>query len=239
MLEFRLKPRHAFPARPARLNRAHPLFNQLHFVAAFVAQGAGLRDLVTGVYGTNTTTLGGTDENGPYVYSADSAGTAAITIPGPVVGFQFGCWGCIFKLSLIGRQYVFAVVSGSGFLTNGANVSFNVNNGTVVNFVGIPGNTYFAFMNNAVGTAGLNRTCVLVDLTTGKTFMFTGASTIQLAFNPMLALVVNSAISNNRLYAAFACGSTLVPPAVNPAPTYYSIDQIMAGLSDPWALWYA
>lgn len=246
MLEFRLRQPLVFPAgRRPRVNRAHPLFNPQHFTHCAVANGGSnvngqgsLVDLLSGAIGTNTTTLGGVDKNGPYVWSNDSAGTAAISMSGPATSFNFTCWGIIFQLNGTNRQYIWAVSTNTGFWSNGLNINFELSNGSQASFNGIAGHTYFLFMNNAPGTASQQRTMVGVDLDTGKVFMFQNLSSGNVVLNPISALEVSSGVCTNRLYASFCCGSSLVPPAVTPPATFYSIDQIMGGIKDPWGLWY-
>lgn len=242
MLDLHLQEPFVFPAgRVPRLNRAHPLCSQQHIVYAAVAQGNCLVDLVSGQQGTNTTTLGGVDQNGPYVWSNDSAGTATITMTGPATSFNFQCWGAIFQLRGTNRQFIWNFnATASGFFTINNTIYFYVAGGSQASFAVPAGHTYFCFQNNAVGTASQTRTFVCVDLTTGQVYMAQGASVDNFVISPIKALVVEvGTVCTNRLYAAFACGSVLVPPAVCPPATFYSIDQIMAGLKDPWGLWYA
>lgn len=242
MLELRLQKSFAFPAgRQARLNRAHPLFSQAHFLTAAVAQGKGMRDLVTGAYAGGSTTLSGADENGPYVWSNDGAGTATCSFATPTTTFEFGAWGCIFKLAPgAGRQYVFAYAGNSGVFINGATITFQITGGALANFNGIAGHTYFGLQNNATGTASKQRTSLLVDLTTGQVSPTLTASTGNVIVSPVAGLVTASTfVGNCRLYAMFASGSVLTPPAVNPAACFFSIDQFMSGVKDPWGLWYA
>jgi hypothetical protein len=242
MINLNLGQRLIVPKSAPRLNTAHPLYSANHMVAAHVASGLGLRDLVTGAYGTNTGVVTGFDENGNYCMSPTSDGTGTINMTGPTTSYQYATWGCIFKMADGGgRQYVWCFGSPqTGLFINGLNISFNIQGGTIVNFVGKAGHTYFAIQTNAVGTAALNRTCALLDMTTGQVFIYQGASTVNLVLNPFSAfVVVISTVCKNRLYAGFATGTVLVPPAVTPSPTFYSMDQIMAALQDPWGLWYA
>lgn len=242
MLNLNLKPPLVFPSKAPVLNRQHPLFSQQHFIHAAVARNGGLLDMLTGTFATNTTTLGGVDENGHYIWSNDTAGTATVSMTplNSSTSFQFWNWGCIFKFIATNRQYIWAVDSPpSGIWTNAGNITFLLVNGTVVAFPGIQGHTYFALYCNSVGTANQSRTCVLVDMTTGQVSMFTQPSLDNITVNVVNALQVSSGVCANRLYASFFCGSVLVPPAVTPAATFYSIDQIMAGISNPWSLWYA
>jgi hypothetical protein len=243
MLEFRLKPPFACPPlRTPRINRAHPLFNQQHIVHLSVARGAALVDLLTGAVGTNTTTLGGVDSNGPYIWSNDNAGTATISMPTSAGGAanNFNTFGAIFQLRGTNRQIVWGISNPlCGFFNINASLNFNVAGGTVATFNCQPGHTYFGVQTNAVATASQQRISALLDLTTGQVFWAQTASANNLVMTPAQALVVETGtICTNRLYAAFACSTALVPPAVNPAATFYSIDQIMAGFRDPWGLWY-
>jgi hypothetical protein len=244
MLEMRVQQPFVRPAlRPPRLNRAHPLWSQKNGIYCSVAQSNGMYDLVSGLFSTNTTTLGGTDENGPYCYSNDSAGTATISQTGPTTSFQFTCWGIIFKyLGSGNRQYIwgFGPSGNTGFWQNAANATFLINNGTIIAFAGmLTGHTYFACQTNSVGTASENRTSTLVELTTGRIWQYAAASTGNLVVNPIQSFTVSIGVSPNRLYAAFATGSVLIPPAVNPASTFWSVDQILGGIMNPWSLWYA
>lgn len=239
MLEFRLRQPFVFPARTPLLNRAHPLFSQAHFTNAAVAQGKSLVDLVTGQVATNTTTLSGFDENGPYIWSNDAAGTATVTLTAPSTTFNFVTWGCIFKIvSNSGRGYVYTPASTTGIFIINSTVEFVLNNGAYGSFQVTPGHTYFAFSNNSVATASQRRTAVLVDLSNGQVFISTSASSANIILNPQALVPYSTSISTARLYASFASGSVLVPPAVQPASCFYSIDQIMSGLSNPWNLWY-
>lgn len=210
-------------------------------VSMQVAQGNGLVDLLqNGSFSTNTTTLGGTDENGPYIWSNDSAGTATTSQAGPTTTFNFNCWGCIFKYNAgANRQYVWGFGAGgnTGFWQNSSTINFVVNNGVLATFTIIPGHTYFAFTNNGRATSGLIRTCTLVDLTTGRVYQAFVAAAVNLIVNPIQGLTISVGVANNRLYAAYAGGSVLVNGFV-PAPMFYSVDMIMAGLANPWALWY-
>jgi hypothetical protein len=241
MLEFRLKPPNAFPiGRQPRLNRAHPLFNQQHNVATLVSIPGGMKDLVTGAIVTNTTTLYGVDRNAPYIWSNDSAGTATCSFTVTAVSQNWYNWGCIFMLGGTGRQYVAGCSGNTGLFTNGLSISFVAAGGTIVSFTGVAGHIYFAFLCNAVGTAAMNRTCTLVDLTTGQVFQSITASSGNLVINPVFGLGTSGAFTGNcRLYAHFFDGSILSPPAVNPYAHFLSIDKIMAGIADPWGLWYA
>jgi hypothetical protein len=243
MLEFRLKQPLAFPGgRAPRLNRTHPLFSQAHFLNAAVARGKGMLDLVTGVFAGGTTTLTGNDESGPYVYSNDNAGTAECTFPVVATAFQFLTWGCIFKLAPGSmRGYCFTADVNTGLFVSAQTINFLLGNATWAAFTGVAGHAYFAFANSATGSAGGTRTATLVDLNTGQVFQtrvaVTGGNS---PINPVAALVPYSTfVIATRVYAMFASGSTLAPPAVQPAATFYSLDMIMGGLSNPWALWYA
>jgi hypothetical protein len=242
MLELRRKPPLAFPAKTPRLNRAHPLYNQAHFFNAAVARGKGMYDLVTETFVGGSTTLDGRDENGSYIYSNDGAGTGICSFSVVGTTFQWITWGCIFKLLGVGRQYVFACsnTNNLGIFLNGTGISFNITGGTQVTFTGINGHTYFAFANNATGTATKNRTFMLVDLTTGQVFQASNSSTGNIILSPISGLAPSGAfVGNARLYTMFASGSVLTPPAQNPAAHFFSIDAIMGGVIDPWSLWYA
>jgi hypothetical protein len=241
MINLDLGQRLIVPNSAPSLNTAHPLYSANHMVAAHVASGPGLRDLVTGAFGTNTGVVTGFDENGNYCMSPTSDGTGTISMTGSTTTYAFCTWGCIFKMGDgSGRQTVWGFGSGTGLFMSGLSINFNVTNGSQASFTGKAGHTYFAIQTNSVGTAALNRICALLDMTTGQVFIFQGASTGNLVINPFSAFVVAvSSVCKLRLYAAFATGSVLVPPAVTPSPTFFSMDQIMAAFQDPWGLWYA
>ena len=240
MLEFRLRQPFVFPGRAPRLNLAHPLFSQAHFVSAAVVQGKSLVDLVTGQIATNTTTISGFDENGPYIWSNDAAGTATITLTAPATSFQFITWGCIFKvIGLGGRGYVYSAATGNtGIFVINSTIEFTISGGVIASFPATAGHTYFAFANNAVATASKSRTMVLVDLTTGQVFTSVSTSSINVVLTPQALVPYGTFTNSTRLYSSFASGSSLTPPAVQPAACFYSIDQIISGLSNPWSLWY-
>ena len=241
MLEFRLRQPFAFPfGRQPRLNRLHPLFSQQHIIAAVVPNGKTLVDLVTGQVASGTTTQCGTDNNGPYIYSNDTVGTSACSFPGNSSTFQFITLGCIFKiLNASGRSYPWET-SNTGWFLVGQTMETVVNNGNWFSVTLTLGHTYFSFVNNSVGTASGTKTVVYVDLDTGQVFMARAASTGNVVTSPVIALnPYSNYLSTIRLYAAFVTGSILIPPAVQPAAMFGSIDQIMAGLANPWSLWYA
>ena len=241
MLNLGIRNPYIFPGRPPKLNRAHPLYGVGHMQNASVAQGAGMIDLVTGVYAAGTTTLMGNDENGPYVWSNDGAGTAACTWSSSGATVHYVTWGCIFKLTTgSGRGYPWNYAGNSGVFLNGLVINFNITGGTIgTGITGIAGHTYFAFCNNATGGANLTRTNVLIDLTTGQVSQTRTPSTGNVVVNPITGIGLAGAFnSNTRLYAGFMMSTALVPPIVQPSPTFYSADQINAGIADPWGLWY-
>lgn len=247
MLDFRLRPRLQYPAgRQPRLNLAHPLISQQSVLFAGVAEGKGFRDLVSNVYATNTNVIGGVDENGPWAGSSTASGTGQISFAAPSISYQYMTWGIIFKWTITAVSTMLPLSFGSpannGILviaTSG--IIFDVSGGTVFNIpVGLGNGTYFCFMNNAVGTATQTRTCTICNLLTGQIWIGRSASSANLVPAPSFNLFTPSSnVSSLKLYAAFATGSVLVPPAVTPAAFFYSIDQIMSALADPWGLWYA
>jgi hypothetical protein len=241
MLDLRFQQPFVRPAnRPAKLNRQHPLFSQKNMICAAVAVSGGMHDLITETTVTNTTTLTGNDHNGQYIWSNDLAGTATINFPQAAVSAQFNCWGSIFRCMGTGRQYLNGTTTNTAFFTNGSVFSFDIAGGTELSITLVNGHTYFAFQNNAVGTASQNRTMILVSLTTGQVWTQSQASTGNITPNPTFGLGVAGAFTGNwRLYAMFWTASVLVPSAVQPAATFYSVDQQMAGLANPWSLWYA
>ena len=239
MLEFRLKqPLIKPPYRAPKLNLAHPLYSP-HCYSATVAQGAGIRDLVTGASAGGSTTLSGVDEGGPYVWSNDAAGTAICALTPASVSYSFFAWGCIFKLMPGTIQYHYIYQAQSGVLVNGTSIDFYLANGNIIGFTGAYGHIYFACQNQSVATATLIRTCTLVDLNTGRIFQELGASSGAITSSTIAALTNYSTdVNNTRFYCGFAMGSTTVPPAVNPAPPFWSADQILAGARDPWSFWH-
>ena len=247
MLNFRLSQSLVKPSgRAPRLNLAHPLCNQKNILFAAVAKGAGFLDLVSGAYATNAAVSSGIDMNGPWASSTTSTGTGAVSFPAPNVSYQFMTWGIIFRWTILAVSTQFPLSFGSpantGLVVNATNgISFYlINSGLFTLPVTIGNGTYFCFMSNAVGTASLQRTMVIVNLTTGQIWITKSASINNI--NPTPSFILLNPVSNVnslRLYAAFVTGSVLVPPAVNPAATFYSIDQVMGGIQDPWGLWYA
>lgn len=243
MLDLRIKPQNAFPGRAPRLNRAHPLFSQGHTVFAGVARGKGIFDLVSGTFNGGVNTLGGSDENGPFVYtlSTDTGGSGQCSFsPTGATNFSFISWGVIFKLPAGGgRGWPIALNTNTGLWLVGQSLAYELSNGNYWTPVGIAGHTYFAFANNAVGSAVLQKTAVLFDMTTGQVQTNRSASAGNINASP---ISINGPAGTfqgpQRTYCAFATASALVPPAVQPAPCFYSIDQIMAGVKDPWGLWY-
>ena len=200
-------------------------------------------DLVTGAFQGGTTTLAGTDENGPYVYSNDSAGTGAVSFPVLAGSMGWHTWGVIFKLAAgSGRGYAISLAANTGIAIFSQSINFYIGGGgwgTAV--TGIAGHTYFAFTNNAVGTASLTKTGILIDLVNGQTWVMRASATGNFGITPIAACsLLGTFIINTRVYAIFASASAgPVPPALQPAPTFYSIDQIMNAIKDPWGLWYA
>jgi hypothetical protein len=241
MLNFNLQNPFTKPAlRQPRLNLLHPFYSK-NIQFAGVAQAGGVTDLLTGNKAVGTTTLSGTDENGHYVWSNDGAGTATCSFAGLAINYEFQTFGCIFKLIGTSLGWIFTVqTSNTGFVCNGLAIDFELSNTNDLSLTGQAGHTYFVFMTNCVATAALQRFMVLLDLVTGQRWVVRQTGAGNVVFQPITALTIfSSDVCHNRFYAGFACGSVLIPPAVNPAATFYSIDQIMAGMSDPWSLWYA
>lgn len=232
-----------FPGRAPRLNRAHPLFNTNLLCAAYSVKG-GMTDLITGLSAFGTTTLSAVDENGPSIWSNDAAGTATVKfLTANVTTYNFLSWGSIFKYvpGGSGRIYLTGFGTNSGWFINGATLSFQVVGGTNASVALLPGHTYFAMQTNAVGTAAASRFSCIVDLDTGIVQIFRSASSANLAATNTFALQPAAAFTQtSRVYAMFLSAAVLIPPAVQPAAgCFYSTDQVMAALSDPWGLWYA
>lgn len=246
MLNFNLRPPVQFrgSGRAPQLNRRHPLFpmgGQL--IQAVVAEGAGLRDLLSGTYQTGTV-LQGCDENGPYITSVSTTGPVTFTVP--ATSYNFINYGCIFKLGNntgAGFQIVYGFGStGSaqcGIFTSGNNIEFTESGGDIGAVAGQPGHTYLALWRNSVATAGVQKILMLLDMTAGTLVQSYQSSSGNIVVNPINALqYINGSLGTNRLYAGFIAGSLLIPPAVQPQAAFLSIDQIMGGLADPWGLWY-
>lgn len=235
----------SFPNRPARLDRSHPLFSSYnqHTVFAGVAASGGMLDLVTRQVATNTNCLSGVDENGPYVSATTGSGTGTLQFPGFGSGANFITMGMIFKHISTTRQYIFTVGTSENtgwfFVTN--SLEFLVNNGSRITVTLIPGHTYFCVMTNGPATSNLTMICFIMDMTTGQILnIFGPACSGNGSPYPLDFFVPSSAaVAGERIYAAFATGSTNTPPQVTPSITFHSSDQCLALLSNPWALFYA
>ena len=243
MLNLKIRNPNVFPGRPPRLNVAHPFFSQKNTVCAAVAQGKGMFDLVTQTFAAGSATLSNQDENGPYVYTTDASGSSLsqCAFPAPATTFNWQIWGGIFKVvGVTGRGYVLGINNTTGVALINNSISFYAGGGSWASFTGIAGHTYLAFTSNSVGTANLSKTAVLVDLTSGNIFTFRVASTGGFSINPVFAFApFTTFVGGARVYALMAGGSQIpIPPAAQPAPTFYSQDQINAAIMDPWGLWY-
>lgn len=246
MLNFRLQQNNVRPSgRQPMLNRAHPFFHQQHIVFAGVAQGKGVLDLVTNVWSGGSATLSGSDANGPYVYTTDTSGSGlgACSFAGISTNpLEFVTFGCILWLAPgAGRGYPLALITpNTAIWIVGQAIEFVQSGGNAGSFTGIAGHTYLFVVRNAVGTASQQRYLYLLDLNTGIVQFTSSTSSGNFTLGPVVALSNTTTFQSlSRFYCGFATGSVLVPPAVQPAATFYSIDQFMAGLADPWGLWYA
>jgi hypothetical protein len=250
MREF-LRNSNWWPNKPAKLNTAHPLYSQRGFTCAAVANmNGGMTDLVTGITAIGTGgVVNGVDENGPYVRSSTGTGSGTITFAGIGAGTTGVCFGLIFKHVDTTRTYMMtiAATNNTGFWMNSANstANFNIAGGVKSTTPALVlGHTYFMVFCNGPASIGQTMVNFCYDITSGQVLSIYGpAASGNIIPYPINFLVpYTSLVSNQRIYAGFACGTAGQPgDGTFPidTPPFYSQAALMEAAASPWSLWYA
>lgn len=220
-------------------------------VIAAVPFNGGMINLVNGEIKKNTNTKTIVTDIGPACYNVGSVDSTVVL---PFTNFgqttaNFLTAGLLFKCGngLSQNMMTFNDPTGNTrmyCLTGPPNkFVYDIAAGNVFNGPVISNHSYLFLCNNALGTANVNRTCILYDITDGTSIVGVTASSGNVIFGSTIDLVAeNTSTSNpgtNGIAGAFLSLSVNIPPAVTDPPTFNPLGVMLASLSDPWSLWYA
>lgn len=225
----------------------HPFYSPKDISFAAVAQGPGMKDLVTGAYTTNTATKSEANELGPCVFSGNAVNSSTFLsfTDARLASASFMVISMIIKYIGVGQQFFFAWGTNNGLevVTSTNIMAFIQSNGNVFgNYTLQPNHCYYIIITVTIGTSGILKQYQIFDMNTGAMFTASGAAANALSGVTLMTLLqLNDGNTGgpSRIAAAHVSLSTTVPPiTAGNQPFLPNIGSIRAASSNPWSLWY-